>query len=303
MHDGQQSLKTEKYLVVHNFKARVFDSIRLLFKIYLVEKLLVKWVKDKTDNSLVYQLVPHSDTYQEYEFRIIERNGIKLKIFLCDYLGHLLYFQYRNQELDSYKSLFKLVQTNSVCLDIGSNVGYVGIMMAKIASEGLVVGFEPDPTNFKRLRENIGYNNLSNIRVHNFGLGEQSAQKNMFVNLINRGGNCIIEEQSGVEIAIMKLDDFMIREALPRVDLVKIDVEGYELKVLRGGMQMLTTYFPVLFIEINDDNLQRYGDSPSELVQFLKNMGYTSFFNSLTQEIITENFNFKNNHFDLIAIR
>ncbi|GAB1446018.1 hypothetical protein MASR2M41_17670 [Flammeovirgaceae bacterium] len=288
---------------MHNFKALFFDLIRLLFKIYPFEKLLVKWVKDKTDGSLVYQLVPHSDTYKNEEFRIIERNGIKLKFFLCDYLGHLLYFQYRNQELDSYKSLFKLVKTNSVCLDIGSNIGYVGIMMANMAPEGLVVGFEPDPTNFKRLKENLSYNELSNVHVHNFGLGEQSTQKNMFINPINRGGNCIIEGQSGVEVAIMRLDDFLTREPLPRVDLVKIDVEGYELKVLRGGRQILTTYFPILFIEINDGNLKRYGDTAGELLQFLKSMGYTSFSHGITQEIITQEFDFINQHFDLVAMR
>lgn len=288
---------------MHNFKARFFDSIRLIFKIHLVEKLLLKWVKDKTDSSLVYQLIPHSDTYQNEEFRIIERNGIKLKVFLGDYLGHLLYFQYINKELDSYKSLFKLVQTNSVCLDIGSNIGFVGITMANMAPRGLVVGFEPDPTNFKRLQENISFNKLSNIRVHNLGLGEHSTQKNMFINLNNRGGNCIVEEQSGVEVTIKRLDDFLTGEVFPRIDLVKIDVEGYELKVLKGGKQMLTTYFPILFIEINSGNLKRYGDTPVELFQFLKTIGYTSFSNSLTQEIITEKFDFVNQHFDLVAMR
>lgn len=287
-----------------NFKARVFNLIRLLFKIYPLEELLVKWVKDKTDSSLVYQLVPHSDTYQNDDFRLIERNGIKLKAFLSDYLGHLIYFQYRNQELDSYHSLFRLVRENSTCLDIGSNIGYVGIMMASLAPKGSVVCFEPDPTNFNRLQENIGYNKLENIRVQNFGLGEQSAQKNMFINLINRGGNCIVEEQSEVKIIIKRLDDFLKEEeAMSRIDLVKIDVEGYELKVLQGAKHTLNKYFPILFIEINDSNLNRYGDTPVEVVQFLKTLGYTSFSNSLTREIITEEFDFANQHFDLIAIR
>lgn len=89
----------------------------------------------------------------------------------------------------------------------------------------------------------------------------------------------------------------------PTVNLIKIDVEGYELRVLLGAEATLKKFYPILFIEINDANLCYQGDSARDLIQFLFRIGYTRITNATTEQLISIDEDITNQHLDIIATR
>jgi FkbM family methyltransferase len=283
-------------------KTSIFNLLRRVFMIDPFEKWLAQQVINKDASSLTYRLMPHNYTYRESDFRIIRRNGVTVKVYLKDYLGHCLYFQYKNPELESYKKLFSLIQPNSNCIDIGSNTGYVALVMAELAPQGRVIGFEPDATNYRRLQENLALNSFPHLEVQNVGLGEMASEESMEVNVENRGRNKVaLEYVNANKVKIVKLDDYLGGATVNTIDLIKIDVEGYELKVLKGARATLVKYLPILFIEIDDNNLSQYGDCAKELILFLQGIGYRKLINAQTNHPVTASSDFRNQHFDLIA--
>jgi hypothetical protein len=76
-------------------------------------------------------------------------------------------------------------------------------------------------------------------------------------------------------VELATLDAFCAREAIERVDFIKADVEGAELKVLRGGMRALERHRPTLQLEIQEPHIAKYGHHPDDLVSLLRGLGYT----------------------------
>lgn len=102
------------------------------------------------------------------------------------------------------------------------------------------------------------------------------------------------------EIKIRKMDEFTREHGIDRIDLIKIDVEDFELNVLGGAAQTLQS-FPKLFIEPDDNNLRLHNFNSVMLLNHLMNAGYNRFHRAETLEAITEESDFTNCHFDLIA--
>lgn len=284
-------------------KTKIFNFLRQVFKIPPFERWLIKRVANKDAASVYYRLVPHSNTYSTTDFRIFSRNGYKTKVFLNDYLGHCLFFNYNNPELESYRLLFGLVKNNSVCIDIGANIGYISMGMAAIARQGKVIGFEPDQINYASAIENLSLNNLPNLEIVNLGLGENSSEAVIDVQVSeNRGRNRIaVDAQDGEKIIIVKLDDFLSQRNIDKVTFIKVDIEGYEYKALKGAEKTLRQCLPTLFVEIDEENLAYQGDCAKDVLEYLQNVGYTSFVNAQSQKIVAPFMDFSGQHFDLIV--
>jgi FkbM family methyltransferase len=198
--------------------------------------------------------------------------------------------------------LFALVSNGYDILDIGSNIGFTVLSMAQLSIKGKVIGFEPDRLNYERCLININQNNFGNINLYNIGLGSEDMSIPMEVRTeFNRGGNRVALNGKGEIIEVKKLDNLFPSLNISKVDLVKIDVEGYELHVLQGAKKLLQQFKPTLFIELSDDNLRYHGGSAKELIEFLVRTGYSSIVKADSNFEIKTDFNFKNCHFDIIA--
>lgn len=283
-------------------KTRLFNVGRAVFKRMPIEKWLSRACREAPDSgSLLWKLAPNNYQYRPASMREFECNGLKWRVDVSDYIGHCAYFG-----LDrSMNALFDLARPDSVVLDIGANIGWTALNLGKLCYRGRVFGFEPDPENFTQLMVNMHLNNLSNVVLSPVALGAGAGKVSMLIPTpSNRGGNRIgaaSQDADAVGIPMMAADEFVMVNKLNRVDLIKIDTEGYELHVLRGASDLLRRFGPVLFVEINDDNLRQQGGSANELFDYMCAHGYTHFIDASTRIDVSPGESFAGRHFDVIA--
>ena len=169
-----------------------------------------------------------------------------------------------------------------VILDVGANCGWYAIhLQARMAHNGIIYAFEPVPKTHEELKANINLNNLQDkIKKQNFALSDQSGTAVMYLpsfsgspaaSLRNLHGE---EENIEVECKLEQLDEFCHTQGVARIDLIKCDVEGAELLVLRGGKESIKKYRPVLFIEILRKWSREFGYHPNDILNFLHDLGY-----------------------------
>lgn len=145
-----------------------------------------------------------------------------------------------------------------VAFDVGANVGAVSLAFARyIGPAAQVHAFEPGPPNLVRLRANLALNPAlaATITVHAAGIGEAPGELRWQEEEGNPG-NAMLGANGTHAVPVITLDDFAARQALTRLDFIKVDVEGMELSVFRGAKETLKKLRPVLYFE----TLGRFSD-------------------------------------------
>ena len=177
------------------------------------------------------------------------------------------------------KFLIDIDLINKVVYDIGSYIGIYALFFSRAVGEhGKVFTFEPNPKNYDELVFNLQLNRISNVETKNIGLGQKEEKTDLVINPVfpARGkisrelntGKSSSSRRKIIKIQVNSFDDILQKESLPNPDFIKIDVEGFELEVLRGMKNTLAGYYPELYIEI-------HGVLSKEMIQFLYSHGYT----------------------------
>ncbi len=283
-------------------KTKTLNAFRRFFKIPILEKALLTVTNNRTPESFFVKLIPNNYQYLPHTYRFIKRNGIKFKVDLFDYMGWWIYFGIKDK---SRRKLYDLVKKNNFVIDVGANIGETLINFAKLTQpEGAVHGFEPDALNYQRCTENIQLNPFNNIILNNLGLGAKAGTYFIKTDTpSNRGGNKISAEyiENNTEVInIITLDQYILDKKLTQIDLIKIDVEGYELQVLKGSELLIKKFRPSFFIELDDSNLKEQGDSAKALITFLTQFNY-QITSAETDQVVTSAMDFSNCHYDIIC--
>jgi len=156
-----------------------------------------------------------------------------------------------------------LIGPDDVVADIGANIGLTAILFSSLAKQ--TYAFEPSRSTFRILSENLARNRIKNVEAINLGLGNKKETLTITFAKNNRSGGYVsdkIHPQTGhvtEEICIDTLDEFFPFTA-PAPTFLKIDVEGFEQNVLKGGGDFLQRARPVVVLEMNHfclDVLQR----------------------------------------------
>jgi FkbM family methyltransferase len=147
-----------------------------------------------------------------------------------------------------------------------------------IEKEGAVIAFEPGKVNLKFLEMHISANHLANVDVIKSLVGDENKEKTSFFESEEVSGmNSIAEirtNHQSTAVDMVTLDTIVdVRGLSP--EIIKIDVEGAELKVLRGAKRVLTKHRPVLFLSVHPRQLRSLGDSPEALLDLIVSLGYT----------------------------
>ena len=136
--------------------------------------------------------------------------------------------------------LKRILSAGDVVVDAGANIGIYSQFLARcVGATGIVHSFEPSPENFKRLQS--ATRNLANVRLSQAAVGEFSGRAALYLsdklNVDHRTYTTEEDSRRTVPIDIMALDDYF--KPGQRVDLVKMDIQGYELHALRGANRVL----------------------------------------------------------------
>lgn len=241
--------------------------------------------------------------YDNPSYRTANRNGINYKLDLSSFNNWAIFWEIE-VELEAKRKLFSLLKEGDNFIDIGAHVGQITLEAARIVGKnGKVFSFEPHPKTFAQFEHNIALNNFNNITACNFGLGDEVGE--FYVEVIdenNAGMNRITKDnKSNISVEVKILDDYLLNTDIKKVDFIKVDVEGFEYKVLKGAENTLLKWHPVLFVELDDVTLKAQNSSPKELLIYLNSLGYSKIVNIYTDELVDFEDNLDNAHFDILC--
>ncbi len=289
------------------FKRKVWQIIHASFKIILFEKMLLPLVKGKYTYEYITAFIPPHSYYKNPAYRTAKKGTLRLKANLHDYNDWKAFWGLKEKEREN---LYALAANAKTVIDIGTNNGWVLMNLASVVAKnhGYVYGFEPYPDTFKRCIKNIQESKLENCKVFNMGCGENDSEL-LMTQVIdsNSGQNRIVNgvgqlppgQHQQIKVKVTTLDKQL--ENLEKIDLIKIDVEGFELHVLKGADNLLRKHRPAIFIEINDPLLRLNNTSGEEVINFLKKRYNYTVSNALTKQIINETAGLKNLQIDVIC--
>lgn len=288
-----------------NRSTKILNTLRkFLFKNRLAESIIYLLIKSKIFYSIFSKLPVNYFQYKSCTYRIVKRNGILYKLDIHHYMEWAVYF---NIEIEPRKCLYQNSYDKGVIFDIGAYFGEITLNLAKLNPHSKIISFEPNPEMFNKLSFNTLLNKFDNIDLYPFAAGENNADVMLtFYSESPEGAHIdTLVTQHSIPVKQKKLDDIYFEKYndIP-VKLIKIDTEGYELNVLKGAKQILSKYKPDLLLECNGSFMSRYNYTIKDLLDFLKNLGYSYFL--ITQsntKLDTNNLDYEKvpKHFDLLV--
>lgn len=177
-----------------------------------------------------------------------------------------------------YRLLHSLVKPGMQILDVGANIGLYTLLLARMAGPtGHVFAFEPEPSLFACLQTNREINGSSNVTAFNLAAGASPEALFLRRSTLNSGNNSLVTSgvATTVPVKVARIDQVLDQK---KIDLIKIDVQGFELKAL-AGMEGILTLNPgaqVLF-EFWPAGLARMGDSGPRLLAFFRERHFKLF--------------------------
>lgn len=280
------------------------DYIEYIYKSHLRLFEYSQFIKNTGVNSIEIQ--------SEHLF-VNLKNGIKLYYPIPDKgsatFDILIFSTYEKNELSM---ILKLLKYDAVFFDIGANIGWYSVNIARQEKTLSVYAFEPIDAIYKLLNKNIILNNISNVSLHNIGFSNKKQNLDFYFDQ-----NCsaytslknTLEKTNAKRVTaqVIRLDEFFLKEQLTRLDFVKCDVEGAELLVFEGGLETIKKYTPIIFTEMVRKWTRKFDYHPNVIIKLLADLGYYCFFieneklvkfSFMDEEMLETNFFFlhKNKH-------
>jgi FkbM family methyltransferase len=173
-----------------------------------------------------------------------------------------------------------LVRGGDVCYDVGANLGFFSVLLARLAGPtGAVYAFEPVPQNAALIERNARLNQLQTIKVRNVAVSNRDGSSDLL--LARHVGGAMLEEAGTppdlagrLTVRTATLDKLVEDREIPPPSFVKIDVEGAELSVLRGMQRILRESRPTVLLELDDSTEQGCEQKVTDCQALLLELGY-----------------------------
>jgi len=228
-------------------------------------------------------------TVNKKDIKIRLFNSFSVNIFFnkkkLGVYGHTFIYRGNISEVIPY-AISKYLGENENFIDVGANFGLWSLYASLIIKNGKVFSYEPVSINYKRLLENIRLNNIKNIKTFKLGISNKEEELEIFIPE-DLGSSSIVSiySKKTEKIKLKSLDNLDFEN----IKLIKIDVEGFELKVLEGAKQILKLQRPIIIIEIVESNLNSANSSSKEILNFLTSVNYSIYsYKNGVENIISE---------------
>ena len=178
--------------------------------------------------------------------------------------------------------LFNFTEKDYTVFDIGANTGWYSLNFSKIISNGSIYCFEPIPDTNSILKKNIEINKAENITVFDIALSDKDGKTDFFYNPDELGASSArnikeLTQITKVECSTMKLDTFMEKEKIVKLDLIKCDVEGGEYFVFEGGRETIRKHKPIVFTEMLRKWAAKFDYHPNKIIDLFSKIDYKCF--------------------------
>lgn len=195
------------------------------------------------------------------------------------------YWIYKSRHLPNGVDLFTDLENNfpnkkyRIVLDIGANDGQSAKILSKRLSNPLIYSFEPDKVVFNQLVINTNKN--VNIKPINLGIGNENTVLKLYKGKYSEWNSFVLnlnDNSDYSEIEVIKIDDFLKENDIDKVDLMKIDTEGFDLNVLKGSeIALAEGKIEFIYTECGFYQENKRNTSFWDIVQYLDNFGYILF--------------------------
>ena len=176
-------------------------------------------------------------------------------------------------EVATQRLLRRLLPRTQCFLDVGANAGAYTFAAALQPHRPQVHAFEPEPYSLERLKRNVRINDLRNVAVYGVALADESGTSLLFLPSYGHDGSTLVERGgNAVEVAVTTLDEWAANQGLQRVDVIKIDTEATEDRVLRGGRVLIERDRPFIICEVWPDHRME-----EALTSLLDQLGYVAY--------------------------
>ncbi len=172
----------------------------------------------------------------------------------------------------------RVIRQGTIALDVGAHIGYFTKRFAKfVGAQGRVYAFEPNSENAGLLRANVA--RFSNVTIVQKAVSDQSGPGNLFVSSGSKSGDHGLFRQfhtvASEPVELVTLDEFWNEIGRPRIGLIKMDIEGAELRALKGARKLIGDHERlVLITEFSPINLRSGGTEPEEFLELLSALGF-----------------------------
>jgi len=215
------------------------------------------------------------------EIRLFD--GIRLRLVNpLEYHQRVLLFS-ESYEPETTRFLAAILRPGMVFMDVGANLGYYTLLAAKrVGPGGQVHAFEPAPAQFRHLSLNVGINSATNVALNNCAMADRDGEADLFLSDgWNQGTHSLgktLGQKRSCRVRCTSLDHYVARAGITRLDVIKVDVEGAEFSVFRGGSETLASLQPrVLLFEACEEYAQSLGHSTGDVRRLLETCGYVIF--------------------------
>lgn len=215
--------------------------------------------------------------------RRVSPHQYEMELQLDDPMERFAYFVGCYWGIDVTATVLRLLRRGDYFVDVGANLGFLTLTASKkVGREGRVFAFEPLETMANRLEETLRSNRIGNVAVYQHALGDVEAEGRLDLDDHSSKANLRCVDGNGAKIRIARGDDVLgdLLEA-PWV-FAKLDVEGYELLVLKGFRSLIRRPKTGFLIEITDEWLRNLGGSADELFELMLGNGFKAYLPKLT---------------------
>lgn len=221
-------------------------------------------------------------------------DGINYELDLTAAIDSGTYFNY-NKEPRTSNALKRLCKPGMIVFDIGANLGSHTLPIAKsIGSEGKVYAFEPVPWALDKLKKNLSLNSFKNVLIQPVALSDyvdenaefslRASFKTTSETPVNNDGSLNHNwwhASEKVKVRVETLDNFVACENIKKLDVIKLDVDGFEVKVFKGAEETLSNLKPIILLELAPSWLKEKGDNVEDIINILRKNEYT-FYDEIT---------------------
>jgi FkbM family methyltransferase len=185
-------------------------------------------------------------------------------------------------EPNEFCLLSKVLEPGMTFVDVGANMGLYSLYAAsRVSATGRVLAIEPSRREMATLKSNVELNQLMNVTIRQVAVSDQVAEVELLVAAARNSGhntlgafgyNTPLDHRETIQS--QRLDQIVQTEGLQKIHVIKMDIEGAELRALRGAVDTLQRDHPLVLLELSDRLLQHQGASSADVLSLLAQLDY-----------------------------